>query len=197
MTRNTNFQLGYTSVTGFNIAGTIVPAFSMTFSPLGVSVWASLLNSISIALPNIAEIAALFERVRIDKVEIDFQWTTEDSGTGASTALQAAGPRLLASIDYTDGQNGSSLAQIQQQEGCRFYSGTSDKPNRFTIRPKFQRLVYFTATTSSFEPAVGFVAADSDIPHYGVRMGAVAPGNVGQGQLQFNMKYYLTCKNIK
>ena len=193
-TRTTSAYLNTLSATGFTIAASSVAAFFMTFSPTDFTFWANVANFQTVNIPNAAEYAAMWDRIRIDKVEI----TMSANGTDPvySTAATHA-PRMFIANDYTDGTTGNSLVQTQEMDGCQLLQLTADQDSRvWTCRPKYQRVVYFTTIASSYEPASGFVSTGTAIPHYGTRI-AVDTARLGNGSILFAVKFYFTCMNVK
>ena len=193
-TRTASTYIQTTSTLGFAIAASVTPGIFMTFTPTDFTFWANLVNFVTVPIPNAAEIAALWDRVKIDKVEI----TMSANGTDPVYNTTAShGPRIFLANDYTDGTTGNTLAATQEMEGCKLFQLSSDQDVRvWTVRPKFQRIVFFTTVSSSYEPASGFVSTGTAIPHYGTRI-AVDPARLGTGNVFFSVKYFFTCMNVK
>lgn len=152
----------------------------------------------SVSVPNYAEISALFDQVKIDKVELKFDgaWT-QISGT-----LDQAPCTILMCTD--DNSTDSSLAAIQQAGDCITWTAnnTYQGSKRLTVRPKYQQIVYYTSLLSGYEPKQGYIRSDYSIPHYGVKI-AISPNynivgsNNPVGMMNVSMKYYLKCKDLK
>lgn len=186
----------YTNL-GFNIGAATSEAMSFVYDSTGVRIYVAALSSAFVPLPNAAELAALYDLVRIDKVEITFASSQQASSeTFSANNLPV---RLIFCNDDNDGAGTSTLSQIQQQPNKSFYNGdgTMDK---WTCMPKYQRIVYFTALTSSYEPTKGFVNSDTAVPHYGTRVGVANLSSFGatnSGNVDFSFKFFLTLKNVK
>jgi len=196
ITRVTNGSITYGQF-GWALGGTSSEAVNIVFDPTGVTVYWAALSSTFFPLPNAAELAALYERMRIDKVEITLS-SQRQAQTAANTAT-AYSPKFLICNDENDGIGTASIAQIQQQPNKPFMDvdGTSMK---WTCFPKYQRVVYLTSLVSNYEPARGFVNSDAAIPHYGVKLGITntqlfLAGT--SGVVDFTFKYFMTLKNVK
>jgi len=195
LTRTTNISYGATAGVGFSIGGASVPAFTIVYDPTGLTCFASATNFQVVALPNISEIAALWDRVRIDKVEITFAPTYQQSDGIASAS--SATPQLLVCNDTNDGATGTTVSSIQQHAGCKHFAG-SNSPWTWTVRPMHQRLLYYTPLLSSYEPAYGFVNSDTAIPHYGTKVGLPDVTRVSANMVMtMSFKFFFTCANTK
>ena len=194
LTRTCNCYAPFTG-TGFTIGGGPQLAVGIVFDPTQATIVTTTLGgSIPAAVPNYAEIASLWERVSIDKVEITISNRLTDAVMNAPGSVSA--PVFYFATDENDVAN-NTLAITQQQGGCRRWSSSSNHPDfTITVYPKYQRIIYYTAGLSSFEPARGYVVSDTAIPHYGLRIASdwLFVGNSG---LNFTFKYFYSCKNIK
>jgi len=191
MTRAIDCGLDIVSGNGFTI-GTNFAAFAITYSPTGVTIWGNALNTLTFLLPNSTEFSALYDTIRIDKVELTFSNILQDASASASGRQ----PRFIICNDYNDAL-ATGISQIFQQDGITTFVGQQNQPFRWTVRPKYQRLLYYTAATSSYEPARGFVNSDTDIPHYGTKIGIRDVVNITGGRVLMMFKFYMTCKNVK
>lgn len=194
LTRTTNCYAPFTS-TGFTIGGGPQLAIGIVFDPTQATiVTTSLGGSIPATVPNYAEIASLWERVSIDKVVVTISNRLTDNSAGFGG--NASSPVFYFATDENDVAN-NTLAITQQQANCRRWASTSNRDDfEITVYPKYQRIVYYTAGVSSYEPAKGYVVSDTAIPHYGLRI-ASDWLFVGSSGLNFTFKYFYTCKNVK
>jgi len=193
ITRNVNQTISSAAGTGFIISGATTGGFFITMSPTAVTLWANVLNSIVVPFPNIAEISALWDTVRIDKLELTISAQGSDQGGTVGTVV----PRIYIANDYTDGTTGTTLDQVLQQGGCRFLNLSNDQGMAYhTCYPKHQRIIYYNAATSAYEPATGFISSSVDVPHYGIRI-ATDASKLSSTGFQMNFKIFLTCKNVK
>lgn len=193
MTRIANGTLPSASGIGFTIGGSSLPGFFITVSPVGVTLWQNSLTYINYDFPNSAEVAALFDQTRIDKLEIEFSGGGSDQAPGVGVMM----PRIYVAADYTDGTTGTTLAQVLQQQGAKWLNCSNDNSiQKFTIYPKFQRQIYYTSLTTGYESSSGFIQSGIDVPHYGCRVACDAAKLASSG-LQMSFKVFMTCKHVK
>jgi len=190
ITRSTGFTLAVTS-SGFTVGTAAFQAITLVVDPTAATFWGNIANSVTGALPNASELAALYDSMRIDKIEVTWSSTVQASG---STTTPVSAPKFIVCTDVNGSTSGTSNAAINQQNPKEYFS-IDGSSNKYTYRPKFQRLVYYTSLVSSYEPAVGFVNSDTAIPHYGMQIGiANVPTNCN---VDFQVKYYMTLKHVK
>lgn len=184
------------SSAGFGVGAAFFQALNVVYDPTSVTFYGSALTNVSFAIPNAAELAALYDQVKIDKVELTWSGTTIGTSNLASAG---AALKFLVCNDDNDGIGAASLAEIQQQPNKEYYA-IDGRSFHWTCLPKYQRIVYQNAATSSYEPTRGFVNLNSTIPHYGTK---IAISNISSinaatvGYVDFNVKFYLTLKNVK
>jgi len=178
------------SSTGFEIGVSNFQAVNIVYDVAGVTIYGNSTTSTRFDMPNAAEFAALYDLVKIDKVDITWN-SNQQSGIGPTIA-----PRFMICNDYNDGVGTASLSEIQQHSDCTAKFALMGQANRWSVKPKYQRIVYYTSLTSSYEPTNGFVNADTSIPHYGTKLACLVPQD-SDGSCDFSFKYFLTLKNIK
>lgn len=193
LTRCTNCVLPFNG-SGFNIALANYSAVGIIFEPGGATVVTTTLGgNIPATIPNYAEIAALWDRIRIDKVVIEMSANRTDPLIGASTG---SNPIIYYAYDNTD-VLANTLAITQQQANCRSWHPSANLPDCVTVvYPSYQRIVYYTPTLSSYEPARGFVVSDTGIPHYALRLAADF-GTSALGALNLRFTFHYTCRGVK
>lgn len=190
-TRTASKTLSIADAAGFTVGAGNYDAIAMVFDPTGATIFGSAVNFTTAPLPNAAEIAALWDRLEIVKVEITIDPLCDKSTSGATTAT----PRMLICNDPNDGSAGTSVDAIRQHSDCKALYGNG--PHKWTVYPNHLRLVYYTPLTSSYEPAKGFVNSDTAIPHYGTHLGVINVGSISATSVIFNFKFFLRCKNVK
>lgn len=122
-------------------------------------------NTNTFAIPNASELAALWDKLKIDKV--DFTFSGAEVGTVNSGV--ASPPVFIFAFDSND--RTSSLDAIRQMDCKTWQTGYNAREFKCSIKPCYQRLVYYTSTTSSYEPTRGYIVSDTAIPHYGLKVG--------------------------
>lgn len=184
--------------TGFSVGAAFFQALNIVYDPTSVTFYGSAVTSVSFPIPNAAEIAALYDQLKIDKVEITWSSTHIGTSNGASSATA---PKFLVCNDNNDGIGSASLSEIQQQPNKEYYD-ISGKSFKWTCgKPQFQRLIYQSGLVSNYEPTTGFVNSNSTIPHYGTKMAITnlssmtTPGSATS--VDFNIKFFMTLKNVK
>lgn len=175
----------------FSIGAGNTEAMCFTVSPQNIYAIAGTgLNSYAQTVPNASELAALFDKVKIHKVEWTFSCLnpgTLNSGTGNL-------PQILFASDDNDAT--CSTAQVQQMD-TRVWQPGYGRDFKITTYPKYQRLIYYTSLVSSYEPATGYVVSQTDIQHYGLKL-AIAQ-NVGaiSGRINWSAKIFFKFREIK
>jgi len=189
-TRSCTLSLATGAGTGWTIGASAFPALCAVFDPTQVTLYGSAVGFISSALPNAAEIAALWDSVEIYKVEVIMDHFQDPTTTGNTTSL----PRCVVAVDYDDGQAGTTVDSILQHSDCQYIASRTSK---FTVYPKHQRVIYYNAVTSSYEPARGFVTAGTAIPHFGLHFGITELATLAAGRTTWNFKMFFRAKSTK
>lgn len=149
-------------------------------------------NSNTVNIANAAEISALWDKIKIDKVEMTF--TTSAQGAPNTVTQQP-----MWGFCTDDNDTNTSVQQMQQMGDYKVWvSGNQSDGGMYkvTFRLKYQRFVYYTALTSGYEPTSGYVVSDTAIPHYGLKV-CLASNLGATGLLQYNAKIYFKCKELK
>lgn len=179
---------------GWAVGGANYQSVSIVFDPTGLNIFGSAVNFINVPMTNAAEISSLWERIRIDKVELTFAPRYEKAD-GIASGFNA-NPQLLLCNDVNSGSAGTTLAEILQRPDAKHF--TTNESFKWTCYPKHQRLVYYTPLTSSYEPATGFVNSDTAIPHYSVHMSILDLGSASANMaMHVTAKYFMTLRNVK
>lgn len=190
LTRNVTGGIAYTN-TGMTIGAANYSAGAFVITPQSIILYSGVAgNSTTWNIPNYPEIAALWDKVKIDKVE--FKFSSSVIGAANSGTQQ---PVFLFAED--DNDTSTSTDAIKQMDCKTWVPGNNSNGGEFsiTIRPRFQRLNYYTSLLSSYEPARGYVVSDTAIPHYGLKIG-IDPLNAS-GWLAFTAKVYFKAKELK
>lgn len=148
-------------------------------------------------MPNAAELAAVWDDCKLDKVEV-----TLGFGGGASTNSTNQTPTMF--LVGTDDNSAESTETIVQQLGdCKswYASSANNSVFRITVKPKFQQLIYYTALTSGYQAKRGYNRSDYDIPHYALKIAIpqLTNGTAAalSGRLTISMKYFFKYKSLK
>jgi len=195
ITRTINAQLAYTQ-SGFGLSASFFLGVNIVFDPTSVTFYGNSTTFQSFPLVNAAEIAALYDTMRIDKVEIEWSGNSQASTTAT---VQASALKYLVCNDSNDGIAVATLAEVQQQPNKAFLD-IDGRSHKWTCYPQYQRVVYQTALVSNYEPTRGFVNSNSTIPHYGTKMYITNSSSLSgssAGNVDFTIKYFMTLRNVK
>jgi len=195
ITRTVNGQLAYNAA-GFSVGAGIFQAINIVYDPTSVTFYGAAVNSVSFPIPNAAEIAALYDQIRIDKVEITWSSNAQANSSGGAGVIAA---KFLVCNDSNDGIGTASLAEIQQQPNKEYYAADG-RSHKWSCIPKYQRVIFQSVAVSNYEPTRGFVNSNSTIPHYGTKMAITNLTSLvggASGNVDFNVKFFLTLKNVK
>lgn len=194
-TRNVWFNVA-TNGTGMDPAsgGVYQAEFGMRFNLGSVTLTAANVSTQGLGF-NFAELAALFDNIKLDRVEVTFR-ARQDSG-GPSGAVTNWATQIATAIDYNDDQ---PISVSQLREYSSFKDNTIEpggKEHKRIIRPKFVRLVSYTggAGTNGYETAQGYLTPIDSIAHYGLKGYCVGPN--GGSSLFISVKYHYKCKNTR
>lgn len=120
-------------------------------------------NTVTIPIPNAAELGALWDKLKIDRCDFTFYNTNASVANSGNQQL----PFYLFAFDSND--RVASTDSIKQMENRSWQPGYNATSFKISVKPQFQRLVYYTSLTSSYEPTRGYVVSDTAIPHYGLK----------------------------
>lgn len=189
-TRSCTLTLATTAGVGWTIGASSYPALCAVFDPTQVTMYGSAVGSLQAPLPNATEIAAMWDSVEIHKVEVIMDHFQDPTTSGNTTSL----PRCVVAADYNDGSAGTTVDAILQHSDCKYIASRTSK---CTVYPKHQRVIYYNAVTSSYEPARGFVTAGVAIPHYGLHFGITEIATLAAGRTTWNFKLFFRAKSTK
>lgn len=151
---------------------------------------------------NYTDFTTLFDSYKIEKVDFYMQLLTNPEGFTevnpgqTNLANEAWYPIMWYVLDDDDSVN-PTLAQLREKQGVRRKVLRPNKIIKFTVYPKFQKVVYATATTTGYGPAKGWLdCADAGVPHYGIKGCVDFHQNLSNTQynIEVTAKYHLTFK---
>lgn len=202
LTRSCVMSVPIVATHGFQIQSVDWTEAFLSFSPQYLKLHGDDTHFIQAAVPFYAELANVWERVRIDKVELSITSNLIDEAATVASgqAPSTNAPRLILANDYMGPKVGASTntSLVNQQTGAKFYHAGGDHPIiKWTCtKPKYSRLVQYSDIESASEPATGFVASDTDIPHCGVRIGIANAEFVHGCRLSIFAKFFFSFQNI-
>lgn len=175
----------------------IVSKGPLTFSTGSSSTSLGLTFSLS-DIGNAAELIALFDQFRLDKVVVKIT-PTFNSIDAPSIASSMITPQIFTAIDYDDNTAPPSEASIREFGSCKETNGS--KAHIRTLVPKVLTMAYKTALTTAYAPAKSAMyidCADSTVPHYGLKVYMNNGGMSGSGSpwsARIECRYYVSLKN--
>lgn len=190
-TRSCSTLLNITAAQGWSFGAGNSSAIAIVFDPTSVNLFGSVANFATVNVPNAAEIAALWDDVFLYKVEITLENNTDAQNV---STLDVNMPRIAICNDYNDGQTGTTLDAILQHSDCQFKTTRTIK---WTCYPKHQRLIYYSAVSSSYEGSRGYVNTGTAIPHYGVHLAMTDVSQATAARSNFFFKLFYKCRNTK
>lgn len=190
---NTAIAWSNAATPGYTLGVSTYDSFGITVSPTTLTILGSNVNYTLVNLPNVTELSNLYDLLKIDKVE--FTFTVCGQNPNVTTTLQKGGPLLYVSTDIND-VIPNTLTQTQQQEKVAMLSPTNG-PQTYTLKPKYQQLVYYTSIASANAARSGYVASNLDIPHYGLRLAVADPTNTAVHSLNISAKFFFSLKDVK
>jgi len=192
ITRCLTVSINNTSTSQWTLGAFNADGFTILFSGQNVTITTSTTNSVAYPIPNAAELTALYDQLKIKKVEVMFSCDHDNAVTNIYSS-----PKMIVANDYNDGATCNATI-VNQLAGAKHFTAQGPVPFKWTCVPKYQQLVYYTAATSSFAPRTGFVNSDTDIPHYGIKVAsALAGSNALAGTLYMMFKIFYELKDVK
>jgi hypothetical protein len=189
--RTANINIDATT-TGFDFAIGVVnsPDFSIWFTTQSVYLWNSAANYSVASIPGYTDLAALFDEVKIDAVEVTIM-------SGCDPTTSANGSAAIAiCCDYND-KAAITLGDIQQYADCRTVLLANNHIHKEIVRPKF--LEYSLDSAGSAQASIsrtGFTKSNLDIEHYGIK-GAMMLVPPNTQRVVFTFKYKYICRVSK
>jgi hypothetical protein len=156
----------------------------------------------TLPVPGYPELSALWDQVMIDKIVCKFYYSTNPANNvapGGAYAPQGA-LTFYHAIDYNDAIVPAAQTDIQQYASVRSRMLSAELgPIVRVVRPRFAQVIYASAIGSSYRASRGFLSSAIDVPHYGLKGFVTTPsivtGNVNQGTILIECKYFYNCKN--
>lgn len=189
-TRVVNGRLDITNA-GISVGAARYVAATFVFTPQNIQLVSGVAgNTNTYNIPNAAEFAALFDKMKIDKVEMVFH-NAQSAGSG----LSGAQPNYLV-FATDDNDTAASVDSIKQMDCKVWQPGFNATSQKIICKPKYQRLVYYTSLLSSYEPTSGYVVSDTAIPHYGIKVGVDIINDIAYF-VNWTAKIHFKCKEVK
>lgn len=177
-------------------------------SPLGISCnfgadgWTGLVINFELHdVSHVAELQALYDLYRIDKVALWFDYSPDTIGTASSDLSARLFPKLWIKRNYNDSNN-PTLSEMEQsnQTQCLRFTASQTTLGPYFIRPAAQVGIVDAAavlqpTVSTWAPWLRTV--HPRIEHYSLNMVAQGLPSVNLGAITIRVRYHLTMKNVR
>jgi len=192
LTTDGGFQIGITTSDRWSMQFNLQQAF---FNLPGGA-------SRTLTVPGYAELSALWDQVMVDKVVVKFYFSTDPATSvppGGAYAPQGS-LTLYHAIDYNDAAVPAAQTDIQQYSSVKSRMLAAELgPIVRVVKPKFAQVIYASAVGNSYRASRGFLQSATDVPHYGLKGFVTTPsfvtGNVNQGTMLIECKYFYKCMN--
>lgn len=149
-------------------------------------------NTTTIPIPNAAELSSLWDKLKIDRLDFTFMCSAAVVTNASNQTL----PFYMFAFDSNDRTASTDI--IKQMPNKTWMVGYNTSTFKMSIKPQFQRLVYYTAVTSSYEPTRGYVVSDTAIPHYGLKFSINQTGAVSNAhRVYFSVDIHFKLKELK
>ena len=201
----TNLYVG-TSGTGlvsFICGATVDQTLQMDFSLSAFRILLGGVQVMAVAVPAYTELGALFDKFRIDAVELFY--TTSMAYNGATGVNQSNYMPSICHLIDTDDSNATTAQELQQFGNCKISQlggVTAASPQRIAkFRPEPAMGMYTNATSvvgaASGVKNLWLDCGTPDIRHYGYKMAIdqinpTAVLGVTYAQLNFQVRYHLS-----
>jgi len=181
------------NTTGYswNVGLTPSTTFSIWFTPQDVFIWSNTTNYSTVSVPGYTDLAALFDEIMIEKVEIQI-FTGNDATTAGSGSAQ-----IIYCTDYNDKNAPSNTGDVQQYADVRAMNMSNQFINKMSIRPKFLTFALDSAgITQASTPVRGYTRSNLAVEHYGIKAAFInIPPNSMFHTYQF--KFIYKCRTFK
>lgn len=151
-------------------------------------------GTLNVGIPGAAELSALFDEIKLDRVEVWFKARNDSSANTAGASNTCI--QIASAIDNNDSTVPATSADIQQYATYKVDAiQPGGREHYRTLRPKFQQLVSYTVGTNSSEGKTGYLRSDIDVPHYALKCTAFGPTN--SAFVDVVIKSHFKCKLTK
>lgn len=183
---------------GITVGTNTASGFQITFYPGSIQVYNQATAPQSITIPGSGDLSALFDQIKIDKVEVRFINKNSTSPATGTVANNGTTIDLDTCIDFNDPTVPTSNTTVTQYDTCKSDCLSQDgKHTQYvTLKPMFQTLVSYTTLTSSNLPQRGYLPAD-EIPHYGIKGWVNGQSGSQSSTMRMIFKVHYKCKNVR
>lgn len=174
-----------------NLCFVFTPQYLRAYNDSSSTVWGQW------PIPNASELAALFDDVKIDSVELTFMGMFTQHPSNLASAQSAIRP-IIYGTDDNDTNTSNDI--VEQLGDCKVWypNNASGGVMKVTVKPKYNQIIYYTSVLNGYQPARGYVRSDYDIEHYALKMSMVDNGvSNSYGSMNVAAKFNFKFKNLK
>lgn len=165
--------------------------FSLWFTNQSAFIYGNSTNYITASVPGYSDLAALFDEVQIDSIDIEIYSTNLEA-----TTLNGSTVMLLCS-DFNDHIAPASTGDVLQYKDCKAVQLLSQYPYKEKVRPMMLGYTLDSAGTAvASNPVRGFIRSNLDIEH-NCRKGSLltVPNSAQAYHVLFRYKF--KCRTVK
>ena len=105
--------------TGITVGTNTAPGFQMTFYPSSIQVYNQATAPQSIPVPGAGDLLNLFDRIKLDKIEIRFINKNSTSPATGTVTNNGTTIDLDTCLDYNDATPPSNITTVTQYDSCK------------------------------------------------------------------------------
>jgi len=178
-----------------NVGITASSLFSLWFTNQNAYIWINASNYSTVAIPGYTDLAALFDEVKIDAIEISIITGNDPNPPGGGG--QTGSAVLVMASDYNDKNAPAASGDVQQYADCKTVRLTNNFIHKEILRPKFLSYTLDSSGAAiASSPKTGFFRSNLDIEHNGKKC-AIILNSPGTMYSVFSFKYKFICKTPK
>lgn len=184
-------MLAHNTGYSFDIGTVFSQNIAIWFTQQDVFIWANASNYSQVSVPGYSDIAALFDEVMVDRIDM-----TIYTGTDPTTSANGSG-QMVFCRDYNDKNAPTAVGDVQQYVDVRAFNMANNFINKMSIQPKFLTYTLDSAGTSTAStPKRGYCRSNLSTDHYGFKASFInTPPNSQNHTYQFKFTY--KCKTPK
>lgn len=208
-------QSGVNILVGTNTTGSVnflqganaSASLQLDFSLDALRVYLGSTQVAAVAVPNYTEFGALFDKFRIDKVDVYYTSSVAfNGGMGANQAQYM--PACAYTVD-TDDSNPAVCSDLQQYATCKYtqFGGQQETPKLLaSFKPLPSLALYTTGTTVAGAADLSsrnlwLDCGTPSIKHYGVKMAfdqvLISLASQSWYMVNFQVRYHLSFKDVR
>lgn len=165
--------------------------FSLWFTNQSAFIWGNATNYITTSIPGYSDLAALFDEVMLDTVDVEIYSTNLEALTNTGSSV------FVICSDYNDHNAPANVSDVLQYKDCKVVQLLSTSPYKTRMEPMMLSYTLDSAGVSqASEPHRGFIRSNLDIEH-NCRKGSflTVPSTIQYYTVLFRYKY--RCRTVK